>query len=159
MGVWLKANGRLEVVPPPDEKLMIDFWHFSVTTRPEEYERTDEYFKNTWFFDENNKLACIAGKFAEPGIWLDWMKKHFFSPKGYQLIGAPDIIGEGDYGFVPLDRESSREYYGWLHRISAMSPKAAYDIHRYYGDLEERWNELEQWRKERPHQLPPPNLI
>ncbi|MDO4744965.1 MAG: hypothetical protein Q4B18_00255 [Bacillota bacterium] len=45
MGVWLRAEGRLEVVPPPDEKLMVEFWVFSNNTWPEDYRRMDEYFE------------------------------------------------------------------------------------------------------------------
>lgn len=159
MGCWVKANGRLEVVPAPDDNLLIDFWHFSYSTWPNEYKRIDEHFKNTWFFDENNKLACIAGKFAEPYIWLDWMKEHFFTPRGYVLVGNEDIIGEGDVGFTPLDKESSREYYGWLRRISALSQEATAYVEGVYGDLNERWSELEAWYETMPHRFPPPNLI
>ena len=149
MGVWLRANGRLEVIPPPDDQLLIEFWRFSDTTCPEDYRRMDEFFTNTWFFDEDNRLACISGKFAEPGIWLDWMRKHFFEPRGYEIIGDPDIIGEGDPGFDPFERESSMEYYGWLERISKISPAAAASIERVYGNLDERRKELDAWYEER----------
>lgn len=27
MGVWLGAKGRLEVVPQPDNQLLVDFWN------------------------------------------------------------------------------------------------------------------------------------
>lgn len=153
MGCWLRANGRLEIVPPPDDKLMIDFWNFSGTTWPEDYSRTDEYFSNTWFFDENNKLACIAGKFAEPIIWLDWMKEKFFIPRGYELIGNVDIKGESDDDFDVFDIKISREYYGWLRRISTLSMEAKCDIERIYGDLDQRLKELEAWHKERQDSL------
>ena len=120
MGVWLRANGRLEVVPPPDEKLMVKLWVFSNNTWPEDYKRMDEHFHNTWFFDKDNRLACTAGKFAEPSIWLKWMKTHFFEPRGYELVGNEDIIGEGDYGVNVFDRKIEDEYFEWLGRIKGM---------------------------------------
>ena len=116
MGVWLSAKGRLEVVPQPDDELLIDFWIFSRYSWPEDYERMDERFTNTWFFDENNRLACTAGKFAEPCVWHDWMKEHFFTPRGYELVGDIEIIGEEDpeiFNEVVL-----KEYYAWKERVS-----------------------------------------
>ena len=37
MGVWLRAKGRLEVVPQPDNQLLVDFWIFSKYSWPEYY--------------------------------------------------------------------------------------------------------------------------
>ena len=96
MGVWTRANGKLEVLPSPNDELLVAFWEFNRKEWPDDYKRIDEYFSNTWFFDENNKLACTAGKFAEAWVWLDWMKKYFFEPQGYELLGEPDFIGEGN---------------------------------------------------------------
>ena len=118
MGVWLSAKGRLEVVPHPNDELLIDFWRFSRNSWPEDYERMDERFANTWFFDENNRLACTAGKFAEPCVWYDWMKEHFFKPRGYELIGDLEIIGEGDEGI--FDQGVLDEYYAWKRRVSEL---------------------------------------
>lgn len=129
MGVWLRANGRLEVFPLPDEKLMVEFWVFSNNTWPEDYRQMDEHFANPWFFDKDNKLACIAGKFAEPGVWLEWMKIHFFEPKGYKLIGDEDIIGEGDPEVNVFDRKIHDEYFEWLGRIKQAC--ASYEFECY----------------------------
>ena len=118
MGVWLSAKGRLEVVPQPDDQLLVDFWIFSLYSWPDDYKRMDERFSNTWFFDENNRLACIAGKFAEPCVWYDWMKEHFFHPRGYEVLGDLDVIGEGDEGI--FDQEVLDEYYAWEKRASEL---------------------------------------
>ena len=37
MGVWLRAKGRLEVVPQPDNQLLVDFWIFSKYSWPDDY--------------------------------------------------------------------------------------------------------------------------
>ena len=118
MGVWLSAKGRLEVVPQPDDQLLVDFWIFSKYSWPDDYKRMDERFSNTWFFDENNKLACVAGKFAEPCIWYAWMKEHFFLPRGYDVIGDLEIIGEGDEGI--FDQDVLDEYYAWQQRAAEL---------------------------------------
>lgn len=118
MGVWLSAKGRLEVLPPPDDQLLMDFWLFSENSWPDDYRRMDERFANTWFFDENNRLACTAGKFAEPCVWYEWMKEHFFTPRGYELVGDVEIIGEGDEGI--FDQNVLDEYYAWKKRVSQL---------------------------------------
>lgn len=118
MGVWLRAKGRLEVLPPPDDKLMIEFWCFSETECPEEYLKRGERFCNVWFFDENDRLACKEGKFAEPTIWMNFLKKEFFEPRGYQVIGDLDIIGEGDPGM--MYQKIINEYWRWKQRLARM---------------------------------------
>ncbi len=124
MGVWTRANGRLEVIPPPDDQLLVDFWEFSEGTWSEDYEKIDERFSNTWFFDENNKLACIAGKFGEPWVWLDWMREHFFTPRGYKLEGDEEIIGEGDLGVNVFGQSIVEEYRVWQCRVSELRKDA-----------------------------------
>ena len=121
MGVWLRARGRLEVLPPPDDKLQVDFWRFSCNTWPEDYRRMDESFANSWFFDEDNRLASTAGKFAEPCVWYDWMKEHFFDPRGYKLVGDLDIIGEETEDLWDLSIEE--EYAAWKKRVIALCQK------------------------------------
>jgi len=138
MGVWMRADGRLEVLPEPNDQLLIDFWKFNQETCPEDYSVMEEKFTNTWFFDEDNRLACIAGKYAEPPIWLDWMKKNFFDPKGYQLVGDENIIGEGTPESDVFDLTVIDEYYMWLGRISRLSEDAARFISEVYGNIEER---------------------
>lgn len=118
MGVWIGAKGRLKVVPEPDDNLLIEFWNFNRFSWPDDYK--DEKFSNTWFFDENNHLACTEGKFAEPIIWLDWMKENFFETRGYELIGEPEYIGEGDYGFDTYCRKSEEEYRAWKIRVEKL---------------------------------------
>ena len=73
---------------------------------------------NTWFFDEDNKLACIAGKFAEPSTWLRWMKEQFFLTRGYALIGDAYIIGDGDDGL--FDPNVYEEFKVWRDRIEKL---------------------------------------
>jgi len=120
MGVWLGALGRLEVVPEPDEKLMKEFYEFSNSTCPKSY-RADEVFANSWYFDEDNRLASGIGKFAEPCVWYDHLKENFFEPRGYQLIGDPHIIGECDpdigFDFWEFGQERYEESKRWLDKV------------------------------------------
>lgn len=121
MGCWIRAKGRLEVLPPPDEELMMEFWCFGEMECPEEYLVRGERFLNVWFFDENNRLACEAGKFAEPSIWIKFLKKEFFEPRGYQVIGDLDIIGEGEPGV--FDQKIIDEYWLWRRRVADLIAK------------------------------------
>lgn len=118
MGVWLRAKRRLDVVPEPDEKLMMEFWCFGEIECPEEYERMGERFRNVWFFDENNKLACTAGKFLEPEIWMSLLCEKFFEPRGYSVVGDMNIIGEGESGI--FDEEIVDEYWLWRQRVAGI---------------------------------------
>lgn len=122
MGVWMRGQGRLRVVPAPDEKLIQEYRLFSRYSIPDSY-RPDEPFTNTWFFDKNNRLACLPGKFAEPSIWLDHLKKWFFEPRGYQLVGDPDIVGETECDFwnQKLLEELDNEYEEWRDRFKGVT--------------------------------------
>ena len=53
MGCWIRAKGRLEVLPPPDEELMMEFWCFGEMECPEEYLVRGERFLN------ENRTRCI----------------------------------------------------------------------------------------------------
>lgn len=77
MGVWMIGKGDISINPPVDEELIKEYIQFSKRYIPEEYR--DEWFPNPWFFDENNKLISIAGKFAEPSIWYRHIKKEFLN--------------------------------------------------------------------------------
>lgn len=118
MGLWLRAKARLEVVPPPDNKLMMEFWCFGETNFPEDYVKRGERFLNVWFFDENNRLVCEAGKFAEPYVWMDFLKREFFEPRGYQVVGDLDIIAEGDPDI--FDQGILDEYWEWRARVAGL---------------------------------------
>ncbi|HKM35295.1 MAG TPA: hypothetical protein VJY54_11210 [Lachnospiraceae bacterium] len=121
MGVWLSAKGELEVTPAVDDELIRDFIHFSEYTCPDKY--WDEKFINTWFFNSENKLICHEGKFAEPSIWYEHLRKNFFEPRGYSLIGDPQIIGECDEGFQELVSEREVEYQVWKQRKELLKIK------------------------------------
>lgn len=105
MGVWLLGAGTLKITPKPDERMIEEYIKFSKRVNP--YECSNEYFPNPWFFDEDNNLQCIAGKSAEPSLWIRYVTD-FFTALGYKLEGNPEIIGEGE---VPDFWEKADEQY------------------------------------------------
>ena len=117
MGVWMRARGRLKVVPEPTEQMIKEYRVFSHYSIPDSY-RPDEPFANTWFFDDEKRLTCLPGKYAEPSIWLDHLTKWFFDPRGYKLEGDPEIIGECDEDFwdTQINDKLSKEYDEWLKK-------------------------------------------
>ena len=125
MGCWLGALGRLMILPEPDEKLIREFLDFMIQTCPKEYSE-DEKFRNTWFFDEKNRLISGIGKFAEPSIWYEHLKENFFEKRGYELIGDPKIVGEGDLDIWLLGDARFEEYTKWEERVRKMREKDRY---------------------------------
>ena len=117
MGVWLIGAGSIKVKPQVDDELIKEYVEFSKDFVPEEYR--DEFFPNTWFFDENNKLISIAGKFAEPSIWFCYVKK-FFEERGYELEGDEMIIGECDPRFGEICKINVEKYQQWKTRVAAL---------------------------------------
>ena len=75
MGCWMGALGRLTIVPEPDNDLIMEYVDFSKSACPKEY-KEDEVFHNSWYFDENNRLASGIGKFAEPSVWYGYLKNN-----------------------------------------------------------------------------------
>ena len=113
MGVWMIGTGILKIEPVPGEDLVKEYIDFSAKVNP--YEEYDEYFFNPWFFDEENNLQSIAGKFAEPSIWLKHIME-FFEEKGYELIGDAAIEGEDFHNFWKISEEKYSNYKKWLIR-------------------------------------------
>lgn len=111
MGVWMIATGSISIKPQVDDNLIKEYINFSKKCYPKEYE--DEGFPNTWFFDENNKLVSVAGKFAEPSIWYRHLKENFFEARGYELEGELTIIGECEKGFIEACEKSMEKYQKW----------------------------------------------
>ena len=111
MGVWMIGTGNISINPPVDDNLIKEYIKFSRCYYPEEYR--EEGFANTWFFDENNNLVSIPGKFAEPSIWYRHIKKNFFEPKGYELDGEMVILGECEPGFIETCKENCEKYRRW----------------------------------------------
>lgn len=118
MGCWMIGTGVLCVEPKPTEELIKEYVLFSRNTNP--YEDYDEFFSNPWFFDEDNNLQSIAGKFAEPSVWLMHIET-FFAKHGYKLIGDPVIEGESLYDFWKLSDENYSKYLIWKDRIKVYS--------------------------------------
>ena len=77
-----QLDKTLEIIPAPDETLIKEYIKFSNRINP--YEKMDENFPNPWFFNEDNRLESIAGKFAEPSVWYDYIK-NFFETLGYKV--------------------------------------------------------------------------
>ena len=115
MGVWMIGTGNITIKPQVDEALIKEYVQFSKSCFPKDY--WDEVFPNAWFFDENNKLCSIAGKFAEPSIWYQHIKENFFEPRGYELKGEMTIIGECEPGFEEACEKSREKYQQWKMRI------------------------------------------
>ena len=119
MGCWIGALGRLTIIPEPTDDLIMEYADFSDHACPEDYNE-DEIFKNPWYFDEENRLASCAGKFAEPPIWYRCLKKEFFAPRGYQLCGDPLFVGEEEPNFGELQESRRREWKLWQKRVDGM---------------------------------------
>lgn len=113
MGVWMIATGTLELDPEPNEELIEAYIKFSRETNP--YERLDENFQNPWFFDENNRIQCKAGKFAEPSVWLEEITA-FFNNHGYNLIGDALIEGEDFEHFWEISDMKYESFLMWKKR-------------------------------------------
>lgn len=114
MGVWMIGTGDISIKPQVDEALIKKYIQFSKSFFPEEY--GEECFSNTWFFDDNDELFSIAGKFAEPSIWYSHIKK-FFEARGYELEGEMKIIGEGEPDFEEACEKSKEKYQQWKRRV------------------------------------------
>ena len=114
MGCWMMAEDRIGITPEVNDRLIREFIEFSIISCPVEY--CTEKFANPWFFDSENKLVCIAGKFAEAGIWYDHLKQYFFERWGYKVPDEISIIGEGDEGFWELAEIRAKEYKEWKIR-------------------------------------------
>ena len=119
MGIWLGALGRLKIMPEPDNNLIKEYVYFSKHTCPDSYSE-DEIFPNSWFFDSENRLVSGIGKFAEPPIWYRHLKERFFEPRGYQLIGDPEIVGECDLNMWKLGEERDQEKQLFLQRVKEL---------------------------------------
>ncbi len=114
MGCWMMAEDRIEIVPGANDALIREFIEFSIISCPVEF--CTEKFANPWFFDSENKLVCVAGKFAEAEVWYDHLKQHFFKRWGYKVPDEISIIGEGDEGFWELAEARAKEYKEWKIR-------------------------------------------
>lgn len=114
MSVWVIGTGSITIKPDIDESLIKEYVEFSRSCFPEEYRNED--FANTWFFDEENRLFSIAGKFAEPSIWYRHIKEKFFEVRGYELEGEMTIIGECDPGYEDVFGKSVQKYKQWKKR-------------------------------------------
>ncbi len=115
MGVWMIGTGNITIKPQVDGNLIKEYIQFSKTCFPEEY--GEEVILNTWFFDEDNKLCSIAGKFAEPLIWYRHIKENFFKPKGYKIEGEMKILGECELGFEEACENCEKKYQHWKVRM------------------------------------------
>lgn len=114
MGVWMIGTGNITIKPQVDEVLIKEYIQFSKSCFPEEY--GEEIFLNTWFFDEENKLCSMVGKFAEPSIWYRHIKEKFFEPRGYEMEGEMKILGECESGFEDACEKSEEKYKEWKMR-------------------------------------------
>ena len=119
MSVWMIGTGSISINPQVKEELIAEYMQFSKSCFPREY--GEETFPNTWFFDENNRLFSIAGKFAEPSIWYRHIKENFFEVKGYELEGEITIIGEGEPGFKEACEKSKEKYRQWKRRMECLT--------------------------------------
>lgn len=115
MSVWLIGTGNISIKPQVEDSLIKEYMQFSKSCFPKEYR--EEKFSNTWFFDKENKLFSIAGKFAEASIWYRHIKDNFFKPRGYELEGEMVIIGEGEPGFEEAFIRSEEKYQQWKRRM------------------------------------------
>lgn len=113
MGLWIIGTGVLKIEPIPEDDLIRDYIDFSESVNP--YEEYDDFFANPWFFDDGNNLQSIAGKFAEPSVWLKYIYS-FFEERGYKIIGDAEIAGEDLQNFWEISEEKYSNYKNWLIR-------------------------------------------
>ena len=118
MGCWMIATNEFDLGDVVDQALIDDFIRFSSLTCPESYRR--EIFGNTWFFNSGNKLVSHAGKFAEPSIWYEHLRKHFFAPRGVDLPKEINFLGEGEKGFESLCCKRQDEFFDWHEKMSGI---------------------------------------
>ncbi|MBO4461114.1 MAG: hypothetical protein J5715_05905 [Clostridiales bacterium] len=95
MGILMIALGRLTVSPEPTKELIKDYWLFSEYYCPTEFNKDNVGF-NPWFFDKDCKLVSLGGKMCEPDVWYRELKEKFFEKRGFQLLGDPKLVFEGD---------------------------------------------------------------
>lgn len=114
MGVWMIGTGSISIKPQVDKALIKEYIQFSKSYYPEEY--GEECFSNPWFFDDNDELFSVAGKFAEPSIWYRHIKE-FFESRGYELEGEMTLIGEGEPNFEEICEKSEEKYRKWKMRV------------------------------------------
>lgn len=119
MGAWMIGTGNISIKPQVDETLILEYIEFSNRCIPKEYSK--EYFPNTWFFDEDNKLISIPGKFAEPSIWYRYIKEKFFEEKGYEIEGEMVVLGECEPGFEEACEKSNEKYEQWRMQIKKLN--------------------------------------
>lgn len=70
--------------------------------------------------DADNHLQCAAGKFAEPSVWLNYIRR-FFGKRGYRVIGDPEIEGEYMDSFGEVCKEKERQYKLWKDKKKALN--------------------------------------
>ena len=68
-----------------------------------------------------NYLASGIGKYAEPSCWYRHIKENFFKPRGYQLIGDPQIVGEFEVDLWALDEARHQERIEWRKRVKELT--------------------------------------
>lgn len=117
MGCWIMAKDRIQAIKKADLKLMQEFYRFGGRHYPDDYVRMDEYFSNPWFFDYDGRLTSIAGKFAEPSIWYEHFKEHFFEPRGILVPENIEIADEWDWEFWTVAEARYNEYKDWQTRM------------------------------------------
>ena len=112
MGILMIALGKLTVSPEPTKELMKDFLLFTEYYCPPEYHKDNIGF-NPWFFDKDCKLVSYAGKMFEPDVWYRHLKEDFFEKRGYQLLGDPQLVVEGevDIDIRQLEYDRCNERY------------------------------------------------
>lgn len=114
MGCWDIAEDRIEITPKVNDALIREFIEFSIISCPVRY--CTEKFPNPWFFDAENRLICCSGKFGEPYIWYEHLKKYFFRPRGYKLPDEITILAEYESNMWEIAEERAEEFNQWLDR-------------------------------------------
>ena len=107
------AADKIRLSKDVTSDLKRDFYIFSNSFWPPEYKRSEDFFANTWYFDEKDLLSCYTGKFYEVSIWYDHLKEKFFKPRNIDLPEEPEIMCDLDDGFWELVEEREEEFRKW----------------------------------------------
>ena len=125
MMCYVMAPERIEIGTDVTEEMMESLYWFGKSTRPgvdrEDYGPSG----NTWFFDRENKLACVAGSYDSAELWYEHLRLNFFQPRGIDLPEKIRFAWDESKGFWELSAIRDGQYEQWEQRVKRISEREA----------------------------------